>query len=337
MKKRSKSPKRAGSPSKRAASPAKKVPTVQELNAMKKNELIDEAVARGFNIPKSLNKTDFIERMVEQLGLHHKSVKQVEEKQDKVDVPTQESLMEMTVGAIIEKYGGLAGVSKSIKPKSALIERVLLHYTSIPMPKSQGSDAPAEMKSRYADMPDNKLMGKTVEELKINLEERGIELDDERVAKIKKKGMVDILKSEKCEPEMGCGDGKSCEIPNNVCVKDDVAPSYFKKISINGKKIIGTPEAIADLQHNLSAVVEAPMIVPILVEAKCPKTLAPIIVEKPCPLPDPPAAKPPRSASSIDALAKSLTEIGIDTKGKLALLTDFQKKILECLIKKPSL
>jgi len=320
---------------------------------MQKAELIEIAEKyKVIGVLKKSTKTEILNRIMERFG-YAESAPATSSK--KSEIPTKDTLEALTMAKIIEQYGTLSGVSKSIKPKSALIEAVLAHYTKVEMPVASSparvissasasavSSTVSSNKSRYADIPDSKLMTKTIPELKINLAERAITVDEERVKTIKKKGLVEMLKADKCDPLVGCSDDKDCEIPNNVCVSDALKPSYFSRVVLDGKKIVGTPEAIAELQRNMIpsspkrpvSPVRRP-ISPVRPVSHVRRPVSPVRPISPV-RPVSPVRRPVSPVkSSIDDLANSLTDIGIDAKGRLSTLTDFQKKILECLIKKP--
>ena len=278
-------------------------PNLQALNEMGKETLIQTAEQFGVKVSKKSTRSVLINALSREFGYDDtKPSEKVSEKSKSSKTPSKESLEGMTSAKLLEEYGSLPGVNKSLKPKSKLIQAILDHYETVPTIVLVDSPQP----SPFEDVSKKELMETfTIPELKEEIEDRGIEVSSGRrkrnKSKLVKDDFITILKAPECDPEAGCGDSRACEIPNNVCVPDRLKPPSFEKAKINGHKVIGSPDAIRTLQNKLKST-----------------------------RPEAPRSPPP---SSVDELAEQLTRMGVDTKGRLASLSDFQRKILECLIK----
>jgi hypothetical protein len=99
------------------------------------------------------------------------------------------------------------------------------------------------------------LMKKSIKELRSMIKEQGITVP----IKIKKEELIDdYLNGERCDPEQGemCSVNKICDIrplPGNkgICISDERAPLSLQTFVYNGRKIIGSKEAIATLREKL--------------------------------------------------------------------------------------
>jgi len=141
----------------------------------------------------------------------------------------------------------------------------------------------------------------------------------------KKPAKVSEKKPKKCNPEGGefCDDNEDCYIPTNVCQPKDKRDSGWDEIDMDGKKIVGSKEAISSLRDKLFPIQPPP---------SPPRPRSP---SQPPPspprAPSPPQRRPQKAQRRVDDISTILSELQDDDD--LSNLDDFQRDLIQCLFK----
>lgn len=146
-----------------------------------------------------------------------------------------------------------------------------------------------------------------------------------------KKAKVSDKKPKKCNPEGGefCDDNEDCYIPSNVCHPKDKRDSGWDEIDMDGKKIVGSKDAISSLRGKLfpsqPSVPLAPSPAPYRPRSPSPPPPPPF---QP---PTPPQRQPLKPQQRVDDISAILKELQDDDD--LSNLDDFQRDLIQCLFK----
>ena len=192
--------------------------------------------------------------------------------------------------------------------------------------------------------------GKTYEQLiKMKVDELRVLMNKAEILKnkkINKKDMTDYLcavqQNGRCDPEndINCDGDLVCDVEAKVCLDRELAAKRNQQIvEINGKTIVGTPKAIAQLRKKLEAVpVPQPPVPQPPVGGDGPQTPEkPPTPDEPPPdfvAPPPPAPQPekPEHGAEVVDIEEVLRQIqaGGDV-GDISALSETQKAVFKCL------
>ena len=325
------------------------VRTFEELNGMTKVQLIEYAGQKHVaNFKKSSKKEVMIEAICTYVGCVRSRKEEREARSrsrsrsssksgrsgaSSSRSPSPSKLKNMGIGAlktfVKDKKLKIKGItSYKSADKEKLVQEILKILGKDALPESK----PKSPKKKVKD-------GKEKKEKKCKDDE---ELNDttgrcrkkckdgeERDASGKcKKAKVSDKKPKKCNPEGGefCDDNEDCYIPSNVCHPKDKRDSGWDEIDMDGKKIVGSKDAISSLRGKLfpsqPSAPLAPSPAPYRPRSPSPPPFQP---------PTPPQRQPLKPQQRVDDISAILKELQDDDD--LSNLDDFQRDLIQCLFK----